>query len=234
MRVSHPHDPELPPDDMSDMFASLIRDGFVQGWYMQTYRGDLSRHAMEGEAPYAFYLRRGARMGHDPNPYFSEIHYRQNNQDLQADMLRDDAVFGFAHYVRNRTGEGNMAPISQRTVQNLRMLALHLDETTIDRQLPPSRNSGISYVDRYIAACLSGRKIDPNPAFKEVFYRENNPDLQGRCGKGGDFISGFQHYLIWGQAEGRMIQSCREYRMRYAGLLGRLKLGRLKQKWRPV
>lgn len=210
-----------------DAAIALVRAGFATDWYVRTYRADLDALIQPDETPFDFYLRKGARLGHDPNPHFSEIHYRLNRPDLVKAMQQRSDMFGFAHCVSQHGSRGGVADVPHAVVEGLRLLVLNLDRQTVEDQLGAHRGMSVSYVDAYVSAHLSGRKPDPNPDFSETAYLACNPDLVRVCGRGRQFVSGYQHYLLWGKNEGRSVAQARagHVQRRIAGMWGRVRRG---------
>lgn len=55
----------------------------------------------------------------------------------------------------------------------------------------------------YLEWTLSGRVLWPNDTFDESYYLQTYADV-AKVVHGGGLISGFEHYVTWGQTEGRM------------------------------
>lgn len=204
-----------------DVVPDLVRAGFATDWYVRTFHKDLAGGLMPGEAPFDFYMRKGARLGHDPNPHFSEVHYRLNRPDVIKAMLHRPDMFGFAQFVSKCAPYGGVTDVPYVVMQGMRQLVLHLDRQTVDAQLATRRGTSVSHVDAYVSAHLSGRRLDPNPEFSETAYLACNPDLVRSCGGGRQFVSGYQHYLLWGQSEGRCVDfgGAGQTRQGFAGMM---------------
>ncbi len=204
--------------DLSDLYP-VIQTMFMQDWYVSTYRAALERHARPEETPFDFYLRMGARMGHDPHPYFCEIHYRAHTPGVLDWMRKSRTGFGFAHYLRQRADgmAGRLA--SQRTVLGLRKLLAQLDGAFILREASGDLNGHVSPADFYYAACSAGNPVDPNPHFSERYYLQAHSELRPIIHARPDIISGYQHYLQEGCAQGRAILSPQAFKLVGTSLL---------------
>lgn len=198
-------------ETLSAQARHAARQEFTKDWYAQQYREPFRRHAYKDEDPFDFYWRKGGRLGHDPNPYFSELYYRLNTPGPKESMERDKDMFGFLHHLHMRaSGDPNALP-TQRIVHVLRKLCDSLDEAYIVEQAGVDLESYASFADFYISKSLSGVRIDPNPKFSESYYLDANPDVRAAKEDEGTIISGYQHYLEGGQEEGRAVLSARSY-----------------------
>ncbi len=196
-----------------------IRAYFDQEWYEQTYGADVKRLRAPGETSFNFYLRCGARRGHDPNQDFSEVLYRAHNLDVRDHVIKDERAFGFRHYVQYGRVEGNRLTYGRDEAAAARDLILALDRDFLMQTYGRRVRSYPDIVDLYIDGAASDQ-MSPSPEFSEAGYLEINQDVESDV-KSGEFICGFDHFLSVRGKEMRGIISHADY-------LEKLRLGREK------
>lgn len=196
--------------EMTPKDRSIIQDAFDSDWYEKFYAMHLSDHKDPAEDCFAFYLRLGARLGHDPHPDFSEILYRTRYRDIHAAVLCGDAPFGFLHWVRGGRFEASRELPESTKIENTRRVVANLDLDFIHRQHPRLSDNYISPADFYIEN-VQRLKLDPSPYFSEEFYQETYPDVKNAISESAA-SSGFLHYLVAGRGEGREISSVDAFR----------------------
>ncbi len=189
--------------------ANLERQ-FDSAWYAATYARHLREMSEPNEHPFAFYIRLGAKLGHDPNAEFSEIFYRTRNADIRASILCGTLPFGFAHWLRaGRTESSREAPTPQM-VETLRATLANLDFDYI-------RNESCGLIDGYISPAdfyfenVRQLRMSPSQLFSEAFYVSRHPDVAEGIATG-EVISGYSHYLIAGRDEQRAVLSVAAHR----------------------
>lgn len=144
---------------------------FDTAWYL----GQNPAVAVSELDPFSYYLKFGAREGHDPNPVFDTRWYLQENPDVAAAELDP-----LTHYWDFGTREG-------RDPSPLFCTNWYLAEN------PDAVALGINPLQHYLAhGAQEGR--DPHPLFHTAWYLSQNPEVRG--------LNPLEHYLRWGRFHG--------------------------------
>lgn len=185
------------------------RADFDQEWYELTYAAEFKRLRAQGETSFDFYLRCGARRGHDPNPNFSEVLYRAHNLDVRKHIMNTPDAFGFRHYVQFGIAEENRVKFSRDEAVTMRNLILALDRDFLIKTYGRGARRYPDIVDLYIDRAYSDL-MSPSAEFSEAGYLELNPDIEPSL-KSGAFICGYDHFLRIRGKEMRGIISHADY-----------------------
>ena len=125
--------------------------------------------------PFSYYLKFGAREGHDPNPVFDTRWYLEENPDVAATELNP-----LTHYWDFGAREG-------RDPSPLFCTNWYLAEN------PDVAAAGINPLEHYLAhGAQEGR--DPHPLFQSAWYLAQNPEIAG--------LNPLEHYRKWGCRHG--------------------------------
>jgi hypothetical protein len=179
-----------------------IAETFDETWYVTTYARDLAAHKNPDETPLDFYLRLGARIGHDPHRRFSELYFRTVNPRVYKRLLKAPRDFGYLLFIGG-FGAGLFKELRVATppqCENWRVLT-----TAIDRQFLAARysidfSSFISELDFYIR-CSRTRPISPSASFSEERYRDAQIEKDIREDR---LISGYHQFVV-AQAENEKV-----------------------------
>ena len=193
----------------NDTVVEEIRLQFDSGWYEQKYAAALKQQCVLGETSFEFYMRIGARQGHDPNQEFSEVLYRARNLDVRDHVLNNDKTSGFRHYLQYGMREGNRLTYSPDEATAARNLILALDRDFLIQTYGSRVRGYPDIVDLYIDRAASDL-MSPSAEFSEAGYRELNQDVEASV-KSGIILSGFDHFLKIRGKEMRGIVSHAEY-----------------------
>jgi len=200
----------VPAAPILSFARDLVRQGFDADWYRGVYAGQILRHARPGESAFEFYLRAGARMGHDPNPGFSELLYRRASPDI-CDAIREGSIaFGYLHWVTGGAYETTRHHASDAEIALVRRIGATLDREHIAAAYPLAGKLHVSEADFYLAR-VADLRLSPSALFSEPAYLEDNPDI-AELVLAGSQRSGYAHYLLAGMREGRRARSEAEYR----------------------
>lgn len=192
---------EIPASDLH--LLDLVRSQFDEPWYLQTYGSVLPG----GDDFNAFnhYVRVGARLGHDPNPGFSELLYRQAHHDIRAHLLAVPWTFGFVHWVHQGRTEVGRRVFSPSEMADVRRVFVNLDLHFLATEYHFACESHLSPADYYFEN-VKAWKLSPSAEFSEEAYLLDNPDvLQSLEGTG--LLSGFDHFLRTAIKERRKVVS---------------------------
>ena len=189
----------------------LVRSELDLDWYTKTYKEQIDAFKLDGEPPEYFYVRIGARMGHDPHPYFSEVFFRLKNDLVGQRLFHYPAEFGYLVYLMNRRtgGAGIFELADYHTASLLRRVITSLDDDYIRRAYDVDPKTFLSVADFYISENMSGHPVDPSPDFSEDYYLRQHVDVAA-AQRRGELISGFQHYIAAGRSEERTVLSTKQ------------------------
>ena len=191
------------PDYRSPANLQKVASTFDERWYVATYWRDLGDLRQAGENPLDFYLRIGGRLGHDPHPLFSELFFRTRNAAIYERLKSSPADFGYLLYCAGSA----LDALRLRHVANpqqcegWRALTIRVDRKFIAANYPVDPALHISALDFYLQAPREAA-VSPNARFSERYYRALYGDVEREILKG-NLISGYQHFLASGMAEGR-------------------------------
>lgn len=189
--------------------ARSLESHFQSSWYRSVFGSTMARLGAEQMSEFDFYLRVGARLGHDPNPGFSELLYRRDNQDVYKAILGHDGQFGYRHYLSfGRQEQRQLPSASEMTLT--RSVVAQLDPIFIRETYSPDPSLYVSPFDFYLKR-VSTDEISPSRDFSEEGYRRLNPDVDAGI-RSGALLSGFAHFLDVLDRENRLIVSFDEYR----------------------
>jgi hypothetical protein len=190
----------------------LILSELDVAWYERTYRDQIKTWKLDGEPPEYFYIRLGARLGHDPHPFFSETYFRLKNPLVGERLLRNGAEFGFLIFLMNRQdgGAGVFELADFHTANLLRRVIATLDLPFIEKNYEIDPDTHVAVADFYLARNLDEHPVDPGPFFSEEYYLRQHEDVAA-AKRRGEVISGYQHYVAAGRLEERAVMTVREH-----------------------
>ena len=171
-----------------------IAETFDETWYVATYASDLAAHKTPGETPLDFYLRIGGRIGHDPNPRFSELYFRTANPRVYKRLLKNPDDFGYLLFVGG-FGAGLFHTLRVATAaesENWRILTTAIDREFLAARYSIDSSRFISELDFYIR-CSRTRPISPSASFSEERYRGVDVEKDIREGR---LISGYHQFIV--------------------------------------
>jgi hypothetical protein len=186
-----------------------IYDTFHKDWYYAEYASTIEKLRLKNETLIEFYLRIGARLGHDPEAEFSEILYRINNPDVYRHLLANAGSSGYMHYLEFGHLEPSRFIPSQASIELTRKICKHLDPEFLQRSFKIDSSKYISPLDFYFLN-VRDRRLSPSAFFSEEAYRHLNPDVDESV-IAGNFPSGFAHYIYTLNTENRPCMSVHEY-----------------------
>jgi hypothetical protein len=175
-----------------------IAETFDEKWYAATYARDLEAHKTPGETPFDFYLRIGARIGHDPHRKFSELYFRTANPRVYRRLLKAPQEFGYLLFIGG-FGPGLFDKLRVATAEeseNWRTLTAAIDREFVAAHYPVDRSKYISELDFYVRSSRT-QPISPSSAFSEERYRDAQIEQEIRNGR---LISGYHRFVV-AQAE---------------------------------
>lgn len=178
-------------------------------WYEKTYQKDINEFHSGGENAFDLYLRIGARLGHDPNPNFSELLYRNSFRDVYEHLLRHKDDFAFRHYIEFGQHEPGRERLLPRHIDLYRNIYQQLDREFLEKNNNISDDFYVSAYDFYYQEAAR-REVSPSKEFSETAYRELNPDVK-QAVESGNLLSGFAHYIITLNNEKRASMTAAEY-----------------------
>lgn len=182
-----------------------VRREFDADWYDRTYAADIHRLKEADEDSFDFYVRIGARMGHDPNERFSEILYRLHNADVRGHVAENADHYGFRHYLEYGVSEPSRIRFTRQEADNARLLLLSLDRDFLRETYGAPAHVYPDIVDFYFDRVRSDM-LSPAADFSEAGYFELNPDVADEV-EAGRLSSGFEHFLLTRGDEERAIIS---------------------------
>ena len=151
-----------------------LAETFDEPWYSATYQRDLDVYKTPKETPLGFYMRMGARIGHDPHATFSELYFRTANPRAYKHLLKAPKDFGYLLFVagfrEGENGEEEPKTLGPLECENWRVLTTALDREFIAANYVIDRKKYISELDFYIR-CAGAEPISPSAAFSEQRYR---------------------------------------------------------------
>ncbi|QMU59805.1 MAG: hypothetical protein GKR98_17445 [Boseongicola sp.] len=113
-----------------------IKAVFQSDWYGKIYSRHLAALKKRNETNFDFYIRTGARLGHEPHPGFSELLYRNRNPDIWQEIMRGSLAFGFVHWLRAGLFETSRKYISDDDIVIQRRIAASIDLNVIEKKHP--------------------------------------------------------------------------------------------------
>ncbi|WP_156954601.1 rhamnosyltransferase WsaF family glycosyltransferase [Pseudooceanicola nanhaiensis] len=183
-------------------FIKSLELSFDEEWYEKTYTHSIMQEKKKHESLLDFYVRRGARIGHDPNDEFSEILYRAANEDVKKKLMTDSAEFAFKHFIEYGIGESNRISFTAEDARRIRTIYLALDREFIKNTYGDKSQSYIDVSDYYFDRARQDA-ISPSADFSEAGYLDHNKDVSDVL-KNGDLYSAFDHFL---RTRGREMRS---------------------------
>lgn len=193
----------------SNDYIGLIEKELNLEWYEITYAADIENMRYRNESTLEFYLRIGARIGHDPNDSFSEILYRYYNSDVMIHVRNNLDSFGFRHYIEYGNAEPSRIKYTFREASNARLVLQSVDRGFLKETYGPQSNSYPDIVDFYFSKVREDL-LSPSRDFSEAGYFYLNPDVENEV-KPGKLLSGFEHFLLTRGKELRAIISHEDY-----------------------
>ena len=178
----------------SNDYIGLIEKELNLEWYEITYAADIENMRYRNESTLEFYLRIGARIGHDPNDSFSEILYRYYNSDVMIHVRNNLDSFGFRHYIEYGNAEPSRIKYTFREASNARLVLQSVDRGFLKETYGPQSNSYPDIVDFYFSKVREDL-LSPSRDFSEAGYFYLNPDVENEV-KPGKLLSGFEHFLL--------------------------------------
>jgi hypothetical protein len=179
---------------------------FDEPWYSVMYRRDLEAHKKPEETPLDFYLRMGARIGHDPHATFSELYFRTANPRVFKHLLRHPKYFGYllflAGFREGKNGEEEPRTLRPLECENWRALTTALDREFIAANYVIDRKKYVSELDFYIL-CSRTQPISPSAAFSEERYRGMHADVEKDI-REGRLISGYHQFVVLQIEQGKV------------------------------
>jgi hypothetical protein len=168
---------------------------FDAAWYVATYQRDLQAHAKPGESPLDFYLRTGARIGHDPHPTFSELYFRTANEAAYRRVLRTSQEFGYLLLLGGFRGLFTGAPRTANAAEceNWRIVTTAIDRDFVAANYSIDRSQYVSELDFYVRGSRQ-QAISPSADFREADYRRAHTHIDNDIRKG-KLISGYHEFL---------------------------------------
>jgi beta-1,2-rhamnosyltransferase WsaF-like protein len=182
---------------------------FDAQWYYREYSTSIDKLRVKNETLLEFYIRTGARSGHDPHAEFSEILYRINNQDVYQYLLADVNAFGYLHYLEYGQLEPGRSTPSKADIELARKICKQIDFNFIKKTHLIDFSKCISPLDYYYLR-VKDLKISPSAFFSEEAYLQLNPDVSESVSHG-NYRSGFAHYLDTLSTENRPSLTVQEY-----------------------
>ncbi len=168
------------------------------------------------------YLQYGQKKGRNPSAEFNEAYYLANNPDVANAVTKGTFNSGFDQFVRYGIIEGR-SPIAN--FDNSQYLSTNPDLTTAVAKKIVVR-SGVEQAVRY--GQYEGRGAFGLQLFDEQFYLAQYPDVASGV-KLGKFTSGFDHFVQYGQKEGRLPSTTYSesfYLAKYPDVASAVKLGK--------
>jgi hypothetical protein len=183
---------------------------FDEAWYIDTYHEDLHTHKTADETPLDFYLRVGARIGHDPHATFSELYFRTANPGVYKHLLRNPKDFGYLLFLGGFRGGffDKLETATPPQCENWRILTTAIDRQFVAAHYSIDARKYISELDFYIR-CSRTRPISPSPRFSEERYRDAQIETDIREGR---LISGYHRFIV-AQIANEKIKAERQRRM---------------------
>ncbi|PWB83756.1 MAG: hypothetical protein C3F11_04975 [Methylocystaceae bacterium] len=169
----------------------------------------IDRNKKKDESIFDFYLRFGGRLGHDPNPEFSELLYRRFHPDVYSDLLKNKDGWGYRHYVAYGRAEADRRLPTRAEIEAVRRIVVHLDPQFLSAEYDISPEEYVSPFDFYFSQ-VRDLKVSPSSAFCEASYRELNADVDEEI-RSGTLHSGFAHFVHTVKKEKRKYQTVDEY-----------------------
>lgn len=196
---------QLPANDL----ITKLRTTFDELWYYSTYELTIDRLRLPREHLFEFYLRCGGRLGHDPNPRFSEILYRLRNADVYEYLLLRQDYFGYMHFVEYGSFETDRLLATEAESSLTRKICAQLDPEFLSKTYAIDGTKYISPFDFYFLNVREGR-LSPSPLFSEEGYRRSHPDIDEAI-KSGAIASGFAHFILTLHSERRSYSTVSDY-----------------------
>lgn len=169
---------------------------FDAPWYSAKYQRDLEAYKNPGETALDFYLRLGARLGHDPNATFSELYFRTANPGVYKRLLAASKEFGYLLFLGGFQGSffDKLRTATPPECENWRMLATAVDREFVAANYSIDRSKYISELDFYIR-CSRYEPISPSSTFSEQRYRGMHAEIESDIRKG-KLISGYHQFIV--------------------------------------
>jgi len=199
--------PDSPP--INENLLHALRQEFNAEWYEKAYSAYIQRLKEGEEDSFHFYLRVGARMGHDPNERFSEILYRLHNLDVRTRVFQTAGDFGFRHYLEHGISEPSRIRFTQEDADTARLILVSLDRDFLSETYGAHTHIYPDIADFYFDR-VGSDMISPAPDFSEAGYLELNTDVAEKV-TAGTLSSGFEHFLLNRGIEQRTILSHADY-----------------------
>jgi hypothetical protein len=190
----------------------LLRPHFDSDWYGDQYHSSLSALNVTNLPLFEFYLEIGGRLGHDPNPEFSELWYRHAHPDVYQLILKNESMWAYVHFLRFGQYEKSRKRPTAEERDSIRTIVSQLDTTFLDRSYVIDCQEYISAFDFYFLN-VKAMKLSPSAVFSETSYRDLNSDVDAAIAAG-DVLCGFAHFLSTMNAERRTFLSVREHELR--------------------
>jgi predicted outer membrane repeat protein len=179
---------------------------FDETFYLDTYSDVaalLTSPAGDYPTAYHHYHAVGQQAGRNPNANFSEFFYWIMNTAAYQAFLAGDYLSAFDHYIRVGQAEGReIYPETEAGFDES-----FYTNTYSDVAAAMATGAYESVYHHYYSVGQSEAR-EPNASFSEYFYRIANPDIAAAIAAGdllGEraLLSGYDHYLRAGQADGR-------------------------------
>lgn len=188
-----------------------IQGTFDPDWYYVQYSHLIDKMKLHDESLLDYYLRVGARLGHDPHADFSEIMYRCLNSDVYMSLLKKQDMFGYMHYIAIGHTEARTLPTPMQRERTRRICAF-LDPEFLERAYEIDTSKYISPFDFYFKH-VNEMRLSPSAMFSEPAYRQDYPDVDEMI-KAGKLSSGFQHFIETIDLERRSYRTVAEQKKR--------------------
>ncbi len=186
------HESIRPSEPLASERYQLVANGFDPTWYSSTYAQHYNTFRNPDETPLDFYLRVGAKIGHDHNPKFSEILYRTQNRDVLK-HVKDTGEPGYLHWAEYGNFENNRRTFTATEVSEAREIYLNLDRFFLNEYYGSHSSSYPDVADYYFDRVVQDA-LSPSQEFSEEGYRNINRDIVSAIEQG-NVRSGFHHYL---------------------------------------
>ncbi len=180
----------------------VILPYFDHLWFKETYGIDGPNDRIHLYKVYNDLVRKSSC---SPNPDFDEALYLAKYSDVKKNVREGLFLCGFEHYVRfgkneGRTSLGVRAQSNNTTEEHLFDSDWYLHE--YPKAAQEMVKSNLTTNEHYHSIGLK-RRYSPNAWFDEEWYQAFYPDVVIGIAEG-NYRSGFDHYLKYGKAEGRI------------------------------
>ncbi len=174
--------------------AKLRREAAQIAPYLDTefYLENNADVAAAGIEPPFHYAKYGWREGRDPSPSFSTAEYLAAHPKLALSGTNP-----LLHFIQSGHGEAGMDDGDMPSEAEIALVDQHVDAVFYAKEKPRFEASGLTAAEHY---CRFGWRdgADPSPDFSTRYYLLTNPDIRDKG------VNPFWHFLIAGQAEGRL------------------------------